>query len=172
MTARDWVILAAHEDDFFIRTDNPVLLTGPLERNETVIFYPLTPRWCFVALPLSADSIIAPTPEDPMCGWPIDKGAAHMINFYCAQHADRSLIVHPDHDDLVSQTMLKDPDVFGVAPQAPFLIHEPHQAPAADIFESVRRIQSACDGVQYPMWGAADLEGAAQHLLDAIRRPA
>lgn len=168
VTGRDWAVLAAHEDDYFIRTDNPVVLTGPLERAATTIYYPLSPRWCFVALPLPAGSKVTPKCDDQMHGWSIEKGAAHMVNFYCAQQAERSLVAHPDHDDSISMTMLTDPDVLATYPQPPFLLHEPHQAPEDDIYESVRLIQSGCDGKQYPEWGAADLENAARKLLESI----
>lgn len=60
VTSREWVLLVAHSDHFFIRTDNPVLLTGPLERTESVIYYPMTPRVCFVALPRPSGDAVLP----------------------------------------------------------------------------------------------------------------
>ncbi len=46
---RDWCLLLAHEDDYFLRSDNPIFQTGFIELPDTCLFYPLTPKLCFVA---------------------------------------------------------------------------------------------------------------------------
>lgn len=159
-------MLVAHEDDFFIRTDNPVALTGPLERNESTLLYPLTPRWCFAALPLTQKA--TPKPQDPIRAWPILKGTAHLINFYCAKMAEQSVIVHPDHDNKISAIMLGDSEVIGAYPQPPFLVHPPDESQTLHTYRSVRHIQSSCDDIDYPEWTASDLESAASHLLNLL----
>lgn len=163
-TGRDWVLLVAHADDFFVRTDNPVLLTGPLERTESAIFYPLTPRACFVALPLHPRGYVLPKTDADMRAFGLPKGAAHMINFNCCKHADQSLIVHPKHHGQVSKMMLQDSTVFGAYPQAPFLLHAPHQMPPVSVYASVQTLQSMCDR-PLPAWNATDLENIARRLL-------
>lgn len=92
VTGKDWAVLVAHEDDFFVRTDNPVIMTGFLTRPETAIFYRLTPRLCFVACPKPPGWIAAPNGEDPIMGTKLLKGGAHMINFYAAKHCADSLV--------------------------------------------------------------------------------
>lgn len=162
VTGKDWVILLAHEDDFFIRSDNPVIATGFLSRPETAIFYALSPRWCFVVCPRPPGWVAAPKAEDPILVRKLLKGGAHLINFYSAKHCDESLILHPDDDGQVSQAMFT--EVLGVYPQAPFLLHEPHVSEERDAFASINTIQRAADGIEYPAWDARELESLARSL--------
>lgn len=166
VTGKDWAVLLAHEDDFFVRTDNPIMMTGFLARPETAIFYPLTPRLCFVACPKPPGWLAAPKGEDPIMGTKLLKGGAHMINFYAAKHCWDSLVFHPDHDGNVSQAMFT--EVLGVYPQAPFLLHQPTVSEDGSAFESIRRIQSTADGTEYPGWDSADLESLAVQLRTTL----
>ncbi len=163
VTARRWCLLVAHEDDYFVRTDNPVLLTGFIERAATTIYYPLAPHICFVACPFSETEILAPLEQSSVPAWPMLKGAAWMVNFALAKHADNSIVLRPDQDGDVASTMFG--DVLGVYPQPPFPLHAPNPTELAGAFESIRIYQSATDGCDYPAWSAEDLESACAGLL-------
>jgi hypothetical protein len=147
---RNWLLLKAHEDDYLVRTDNPVLQTGFIELNESYLVYPLTPTLCFVAVAMDEkwdpfDKNINPT----MC-YEMPKGWAHMVNFYLAKTASRSLILNPDNDRNISDIMFK--DALGVYTQPPFSLHITESGNASSAYASIRRIMSICDGYEYPEW--------------------
>lgn len=157
VTSRDWMLLVAHKDDYFVRTDNPVYLTGFLEDRETVLYYPLTPKICFVACSMSADWTPFDVKEMPLVtpAYQIGKGGAHVINFNVAKAADRSLIIHPDHKGVVSDTMFK--DVLGVFPQIPFDLHHLEPGREEEILKSLVAIMSVTDGRTYPHYDPSEM---------------
>lgn len=117
---RDWVLLFAHDDDYFVRSDNPVLLSGFIERKETCLFYPLTPRICFVACSMLEDwEPFSSVPKETV-GNKLEKGMAHAINFHLARAAFGSLIINPKHDGAVSEKMFS--DILGVYPHSPLFL--------------------------------------------------
>jgi len=154
---RDWCLLHAHKDDFFVRSDNPVLQTGFIERPESCLFYPLSPQLCFVARSMSKEwNALLNTPKET-CVYKLDKGGAHMINFHLSRAAEKSLIISPHHDGLIADAMYK--DVLGRYPQPPFLLHILNDiSNATDAYESIRRIMSEVDGLEYPSWLPMELE--------------
>jgi hypothetical protein len=88
ITSRDWCYLLAHADDHFVRSDNPVLLTGFVERAQTCLYYPLTPKLCFVACSMPIGWVpVHPEQSglNQMKGCQLEKGGAHMINFHLAR---------------------------------------------------------------------------------------
>ncbi len=159
VTMRDWTILVADKDEFFVRTDNPVHVTGFLTQPRTALYYPLTPRCCFVAcsMPDSWEPFTdREVPRPSYSAFRLSKGAAFMLNFYFAKAADESVIVHPRNDGDSVATMLT--EVLGVYPQAPFDIHLPSGDEIDDAYESLRLIMSVADGLVYPRYKATDVE--------------
>lgn len=153
---RDWHLLIAHKDDYFIRTDNPVLLSGFIRRPETCLFYPLKPNLCFVACSMQDDWNPFLHIPLPIYGHELDKGAAHVINFHLARLADKSLIVSPLHDDIIGEEIFQN---LGVYPQPPFSMHFPFsKSEVEDAFESIRKIMSITDEKNYPSWLPFELE--------------
>ena len=79
-----------------------------------------------------------------------DKTIGHGINIIIKHKVNALLVVNERQDPVgvVSKT-----DIMGAYPQAPFLLHPPHQAPAADVYASVQDLQSTCDR-PLPPWNA------------------
>lgn len=156
---RDWCLLLAHEDDYFVRTDNPILQTGFIERSKTCLYYPLSPRLCFVACSMPNDwNAFLYKPKDT-CGYKLEKGGAHLINFNFAKTADNTLIISPKHDGLIADSMFS--DVLGLYPQPPFPLHRHQQIDQSnvhDAYESINSIMSVTDGIKYPPWLPEELE--------------
>lgn len=159
ITSRQWCFLIAHEDDFFVRSDNPVLLTGFVERRETCLFYPLSPRICFVACSMPEDW----RPEHPQpdqipesCGYQMEKGGAWFVNFHLARAAKESLVLCPGQDGNIAESMFG--EVLGLYPQPPFLLHTSETKDMEEAFESIRIIMGAVDGMHYPQWLPFELE--------------
>ena len=152
---RDWCLLQAHHDDFFLRSDNPVLQTGFIWLPETSLFYPLTPKLCFVACSMSKDWDAFGYKPKETCGYMLQKGDAHMLNFYLAKSAEQSLIIPQKYDGDLVEKMFR--DVLGVYPQPPFSLHIPSDNSPQIAFESIRKIMSYTDGIDYPIWKIDDL---------------
>lgn len=167
VTGRDWVLLLAHEDDFFVRTDNPVHLTGFASRPQTALYYPLSRKLCFLACPMPATWDRRPKSADPIRCCRLEKGGAHVVNFCLAKHADSSLILHPDDGSDVTKKMFT--EMLGAYPQPPFSIHDPDSSGERRAYDSIRAIQEHCDGVSYPKWDPSDAEGLARAVATFIR---
>lgn len=152
---RDWCLLLAHEDDFFVRSDNPILQTGFIELPESCLFYPLTPKLCFVACSMS--EIWDPLSYKPnkTSGYQLSKGGAHMFNFYLAKSAGESLIISPKDDGIIAEKMYG--DVLGIYPQPPFSLHILDGIAPEIAFESIRQIMSYTDECEYPNWKPEEL---------------
>lgn len=58
-----------------------------------------------------------------------------MVNFYLAKHADDSIVLRPDQDGEVANTMYG--DVLGVYPQARFHLHAPDPGELGAAFEGI-----------------------------------
>lgn len=154
VAARDWIILKAHEDDFFIRTDNPVYMTGFLNNPSTTIFYPLTPELCFVACS-TVESILLPKgmelPFPKQEFLQLEKGDAWSINFELLKSASSSIIVSKKHNSpAVSNMTLQ---VLGVFPQIPCMLSlaDNHYSECKEI-QAITRLMSEVDGVDYPSY--------------------
>lgn len=157
LSNRDWCLLVAHEDDFFIRTDNPVLQTGFIELPETCLFYPLTPKLCFVACQMPSDWLcVGDSVPNKIFSFNLLKGDAWLINFYLARSAENSLIICSENDGMISNIMFN--DVLGAYPQPPFSLHCANSADTKDFFESIRQIMMITDNVNYPKWETDELK--------------
>ncbi|MXS82165.1 DUF4238 domain-containing protein [Nitrosomonas oligotropha] len=153
---RDWYLLIAHKDDYFVRSDNPILISGFIERPETCIFYPLNPKICFVACSMQQDwNAFSHKPKETY-GHYLEKGGAHFINFHFARAAKDSLIINPSHVGPIADTMFL--EILGLYPQPPFLLHSPQPHEMEEAFESINIIMSATDGLKYPSWTPFELE--------------
>ena len=153
---RDWCLLLAHEDDFFVRTDNPVFQTGFIELPDTCLFYSLTPKLCFVACSMKEGWGAFTNRPNKTIGYQLEKGVAHFYNFHLAKAAGESLIISPLHDGLVADRMYK--SVLGIYPQPPFSLHVMDSNNAQNAFESIRKIMSESDDKEYPDWQPMELE--------------
>lgn len=162
ITGRRWLLLRAHEDEYFVRTDSPVFHTGFLNDPATVLCYPLTPRLCFVATDMKPDWDPLTASQTPiaMGGVPLEKGAAHMLNFYFAKSADESLILRPSDSGIIDQQMFT--DVMGIYPQPPFDLHRPQTDELFEAKESIRKLMSAVDGQEYSEFNAQEVSGFGQ----------
>jgi hypothetical protein len=154
---RDWCLLLAHEDDIFVRSDNPVFQTGFIERPETCLFYPLSPKVCFVACSMHAKwDGYSDSPSETR-GVILSKGGAHFINFHLAKATGESLIVSPKHDGDIADGMYR--ELLGAYPQPPFSLHRLERGTTDDdAYESVRMIMSRVDHYDYPKWRPMELE--------------
>ena len=159
ITSREWRYLVAHEDDYFVRSDNPVLLTGFVERRESCLFYPLSPQICFVACAMPEGwKPEHPHPEQlpQTLGYALEKGDAWFLNFHFARAAGESLILSPKHDGEIAQSMFT--EILGAYPQPPFALHTPQPSEMDEAFESLRIIMSGVDKRDYPKWHGHELE--------------
>ncbi|MFZ4257799.1 DUF4238 domain-containing protein [Raoultella terrigena] len=147
---RDWCLLLAHNDDFFVRSDNPILQTGFIELPSTCLFYPLTPRLCFVACSMPDDWDAFNHKPNETCGYQLVKGKAQQINFCLAKSAGESLIISPRDDGVIAEEMYS--DILGIYPQPPFPLHILDGNDPKLAFESIRKIMSYTDGIDYPNW--------------------
>ncbi len=159
VAGRDWTILVAHPDDFFIRTDNPVYVTGFLISPKSVLYYPLSPRCCFAACSMPDDwnpdeDITTSNPSHTAVE--LEKGVAHVLNFYFARAAGESAIVCPDHDSAFIRAMLT--QVLGIYPQMPFDLHMPKLHEVEDARESLRGLMTVADGVEYATYRPPEIE--------------
>ena len=153
---RDWIYLIAHKDDYFVRSDNPVLQSGFIERQKTCLFYPLTPKVCFVACSMPDEWDPFSSHPKETGGYELEKGVAHMINFHLARAANESLIINPKHDGIIAEKMFS--DILGIYPQPPFSLYSPHSSECEEAYNSINRIMSWVDGVDYPSWLPFELE--------------
>ena len=159
VTSRDWCLLQSHPDDSFVLSDNPVLLSGFIERAETCLYYPISPRVCFVALsfPKAFDRKYSTTYElSPILGRQLSKGDTWAINFHVARAADESLVLGPDCQAAFAAAMFG--EILGTYPQPPFALHSPQADSFAEAFESIRSLMSVVDGRDYPRWHPFELE--------------
>jgi hypothetical protein len=153
---RDWCLLLAHEDDFFVRSDNPVFQTGFIELPDTCLFYPLTPKLCFVACSMLNNWDALTNKPNETCGYQLAKGGAHLYNFHLARAAGESLIISPKHDGIVAEGMYN--SILGIYPQPPFSLHVLDSSNFENAFESIRKIMCVTDGSEYPCWQPIELE--------------
>lgn len=158
ITSRDWCFLLAHPDDHFVRSDNPVLLSGFIEHAETCLFYPLSPRVCFVACSMPSNWVNEHPTADRIpasFGQELEKGSAWAINFHIARAANESLVLHPSYKESIAEAMFG--EILGTYPQPPFSLHSPLTGSTDDAFESIRLIMSAIDRHDYPVWRPFEL---------------
>lgn len=157
VTGRDWMLLVAHEDDYFVRTDNPVYTTGFLEDPDSVLYYPLGPKICFVAcsMPQDWEPLSGSTVEGAVPAYALDKGGALMLNFHFCRSADRTLIIHPAHQGWVSEAMFT--EILGLYPQPPFDLHHLGMGEKESLLESLRRLMCAADDRDYSSFNSAEM---------------
>lgn len=162
---RDWCLLLAHEDDFFVRSDNPVFQSGFIDLPDTCLFYPLSPKLCFVACSMQGNWNAFSNKPNETCGYQLPKGGAHMFNFYLAKAAGESLIISPNDDGEIAEKMYG--DILGSYPQPPFSLHVLKGEKPENAFESIRKIMSCTDGFEYPNWRVDELEPFYQRSQSA-----
>ena len=108
LAVRDWVVCEAAVGSCFLRTDDPIVITGSLVREKTQILYPLSPRQCFVA------TVLGKFPPSAFLGnYQLSQGASLQIFNLTTSRADREVIVHPDDDTEKLRATLQ--DAFRVA---------------------------------------------------------
>lgn len=148
---RNWWILKAHEEDYFIRTDNPIYLTGCIENPDTTIFYPLTPNLCFVMCSLIPLQMLLRAAEklDPQQKYfQLEKGDAHAINFELLKSASSSVILRVNHNSEMFNYMAC--SVMCVYPQIPYLMMSAtDEISQHKVDEELTSIMSRLDGIDY-----------------------
>jgi hypothetical protein len=160
VACRDWIILEAAEDDFFVRTDNPVYMTGFLQNPSTTIFYPLSPKKCFVAcsfiemrFTLVGEEL--PFPKQEVLK--LEKGDAYKINFDLIKSASTSLIVAKSDNNRVISKMTV--ELLGAFPQIPFMLSSAENDYAESIeIEKIIQLMSYSDGIEYPEYREYELK--------------
>ena len=159
LTSRHWKILVSHEDDGFIRTDNPAFLSDFPVASDAFLLYPLSPRLCFVACsaPTDREPLTGPHPciAGPVVAQQLHKGGAFFINFHLARAADQSALVHPRFDSDITKHLLS--EVLGTYPQPPFLLHNPMASELREARHSVLQIMIGTDRVAYPAFNGLEL---------------
>ncbi|MGI2002124.1 DUF4238 domain-containing protein [Shewanella frigidimarina] len=157
---RNWVILEAAEDDSFIRTDNPVYMTGFINNPTTVIYYPLSPKKCFVACSLIGNiylpkgfTISGPKQELQK----LSKGDVLRINFEIVRSASNSLIVSKKSNNRSTSHM--NLQLLGTYPQIPFMLSTANNA-MTELSEMnlIINLMSITDNVTYPSGRKYDLK--------------
>lgn len=146
---RNWIILKAHEEDYFIRTDNPVYMTGFLENDTTTIFYPLTPNLCFVACSVVfLQKLMNLQPQQEYLQ--LEKGDAYAINFELLKSAYQTVILRNEHNSILSSHMIK--STLGVFPQIPYFMMSAHDGIAEyDATKQLTNLMSLADDKEYPL---------------------
>lgn len=143
---RSWIVLKAAEDDFFIRTDNPVYMTGFIELPDTVLIYPLSPKMCFVACSIPKgqehnENMLQKRLQ-------LEKGDSFRINFELAMSASRSLILSGDDDCQAFELLCK--KVMGKYPQIPFLMGLPgSEMQSIRVADMIVNLMRQADEVNY-----------------------
>lgn len=146
---RNWVILKAHEEDYFIRTDNPVYMTGFLENDTTTTFYPLTPNLCFVACSVIASQKLMSLPPQQKY-LQLEKGDTYAINFELLKSAYETVIVRNEHNSEFSSYMIK--SVLGVFPQIPyFMMSANNGIEEYKATQELTNLMSITDEKEYPL---------------------
>lgn len=146
---RNWIILKAHEEDYFIRTDNPVYMTGFIENDTTTIFYPLTPSLCFVAcsvVPLQ--KLMGLQPQQQYLQ--LEKGDAYAIDFELLKSAYQTVILRDEHNSFLSNHLIK--STLGVFPQIPYLMMSASDGIAEyEATKQLTHLMSITDEKEYPL---------------------
>ena len=108
LATRDWLIGEAPEGLAFPRTDVPVVFSGPLVRENSQIFYPLSPRHCFIATIFGEFP-----PMARLASSTLTREYVIQVIEFLVRHADLELVLHPDEEEhsLVDQI----PDWIGTA---------------------------------------------------------
>lgn len=155
--SRDWMLLVAHADDYFVRTDNPVHYTGFLEDPSSVLYYPLHPKVCFVAssMPQAWDHTRKAKTIHSLPAFQLEKGGAFLLNFHLAKASENSLIIHPSNRDSLSETMFT--EVLGVYPQVPFDLHSFSQDSKEALLKSLRILMSGADQKRYSLYSPQEI---------------
>ncbi|MBQ4891255.1 DUF4238 domain-containing protein [Shewanella sp. MMG014] len=160
IASRNWIILEAAEGDFFVRTDNPVYMTGFLHNPNTTIFYPLSPKKCFVAcsfieIQLALIGSKLPFPKQEVLK--LEKGNAYKINFDLIKSASTSLIVAKnDNNNVISKMNL---ELLGAFPQIPYMLSSAENDYAESIkVEQLIQLMSCTDGIEYPEYRDYELK--------------
>lgn len=150
---RNWIILEAAEDDYFVRTDNPVYMTGFLDNPETVIYYPLSPKKCFVAcsfieaIPILKGSEPSLPKQELL---QLSKGDAFKINFDIIRSASNSLIVSKTNNNWATNHM--NLQLLGLYPQIPFMLSRANNAfSESEEMNKIIKLMSITDNVEYPL---------------------
>ena len=103
LAVRDWIVCKAAIGSCFLRTDDPIVITGPLVREKTKIIYPLSPKQCFVA------TVLGTFPPSALLGsCQLSRGDSFRMFNLIASQADQEVVVHPDDDTKQLRTALQD----------------------------------------------------------------
>lgn len=145
---RNWIILKAHKEDYFIRTDNPVYMTGFLENDTTTIFYPLTPNLCFVACSeVFLQKLMGLQPNQEY--FQLEKGDAYAINFELLKSAYKTVILRGEHNSIFSSHLIK--STLGVFPQIPYFMMSANNGIAEyEATKQLTHLMSITDEKEYP----------------------
>ncbi|MBU2872006.1 DUF4238 domain-containing protein [Colwellia sp. E2M01] len=157
---RNWLILEAAEDDYFMRTDNPVYMTGFINNPTTTIYYPLSPKKCFVACS-ALDKIYLPKgmniPNPKQEVHKLSKGDTFKINFDIVRSASNSLIVAKSNNNRSTSHM--NLQLLGVFPQIPFMLSMANNDMAElNEMNKIIELMSVTDNMDYPSYREYELK--------------
>lgn len=102
LVLRDWVTFRAPQGEFFIKSDVPVIIQGPLVEESTTILYPLSPDKCFSATVVGG---VFP-PRQLQLEQQLEPGRSLEVVRLIASTADREVICHPQHDSAELRALL------------------------------------------------------------------
>lgn len=157
ISQRKWLLIVLKENSELIRTDNPVFLTGFIDRPSSAIFYPLTPRLLWVAQSMPVDW--KPNWQNGHKGKYIgaEKGStfSFLLNFHFIRSA-REFITRTDQNEETFSHIAE--GALGSYPMPPFSLHILNGAEENKAFESIRMIMCICDDKPYARWHSSELE--------------
>ena len=100
---RDWIVYRAYSGEFFIKSDNPVIIIGKLANDDARIIYPLSPEKCFEARVIGSFP-----PSQIQAEYDLKMGETDYFLRQAAYHSDQEVISHIDNDSEGLRRVLED----------------------------------------------------------------
>lgn len=89
---RDWIVLRPAPGEFFIKGDTPVIISGPLVEDDSIVAYPMAPDACFVA------TVLGSFPPTQVLGEAtLNPGGTIYYQKLAASKAEREAICNPEN---------------------------------------------------------------------------
>lgn len=103
IASKAWFILSAAPGSFFIKPDNPAIISGSEAKKTWSLVFPLSPTKCFLAGPYAAQNPIPVVPQSPELG----RDETDAMNEMLAFHARREVITLPSNDGAEFRQLLE-----------------------------------------------------------------
>jgi hypothetical protein len=137
----------AYEDDFSVRSDNPVFRAGFIELPNTCLFYPLTPKLFFIACSM-------------LDNWDALQIKTIILATINSLKAVLIFIIFPKYDRVIAEEMYK--NILSIYPQPSFSINILESEKSEDVFESILKIMNVTDSSGHPCRQPMELQPSYQ----------